>query len=264
MIELGRTMRFRLDPRGPRPPRDNTFAAWPPLGGLGPFLEAEVCCRGDPDPETGYFMNITRIDEAFRAHALPVLEAEAGTHGLSEVPVGGALRRMVEVMQPPLGASVVSLELRLSPFCRLLVRSQAMNEVVIRQQYEFSAAHRLHVESLSAEENRRVFGKCNNPSGHGHNYRLEVAVRAPVDPGGRVLETAALDALVNREVIEHLDHKHLNCDVPAFEALNPSVENIAITIWGMLAEPVATLATALEEIRVWETGKTVCTYRGPG
>ncbi|MGB0768997.1 MAG: 6-carboxytetrahydropterin synthase, partial [Phycisphaeraceae bacterium] len=133
--------------------------------------------------------------------------------------------------------------------------------VLIRQRYEFSAAHRLHVQALSDRENREVFGKCNNPAGHGHNYRVEVAARCPIDDHGQTLDPADLDAVVDERCIERLDHKHLNDDVPEFADLNPSVENIVKVVWSMLDGKLPGRAT-LDEVRVWETGKTVCAYRG--
>ena len=91
-----------------------------------------------------------------------------------------------------------------------------MSSVIIRQQYEFAAAHRLHTPELSDAENRKLFGKCNNPSGHGHNYRISVAVRTEVQPNGHVTPVEDLDALINETVIQPLDHQHLNLDVPQF------------------------------------------------
>ncbi len=103
------------------------------------------------------------------------------------------------------------------------------------------------------------------PASHGHNYRVQVVVRVPIDPAGRTADSAELDAIVNRHAIELLDHKHLNSDVPQFAELNPSVENIVRVIWDMLNGPLAELGggSVLDELSVWETSKTVCTYRGP-
>ena len=88
--------------------------------------------------------------------------------------------------------------------------------------YEFSASHRLQSDSLSEQENRDLFGKCNYPNGHGHNYVLEVTVAGPVDPiTGRVINPDALDEIVNREVVERYDHRHLNLDIPEFAGVHP-------------------------------------------
>lgn len=181
------------------------------------------------------------------------------------MPVGRLMCRMLESLQPTLRGSVVMLVLRLTPTYSIALRSEDMDHVLIRQRYEFSAAHRLHVPGLSDQENRDIFGKCNNPAGHGHNYQLEVAVRLPIDPDGRTVDVAQVDTIVNQHAIELLDHKHLNTDVPQFADLNPSVENIVKVIWNMLAGRFGGLGARaeLEELKVWETSKTVCTYRGP-
>lgn len=256
-------------------PRDNTFAAWPAMRGLGRYYELDVTCRGDADPVTGYFINIKEIDRAVHENALPCFQramtdtgGDPGTYPgayQGDVPMGGLMRNLITAIGPALNNTVIRAELRLTPTYQIAIRSHDMDHVLIRQQYEFSAAHRLHVDTLSDEQNRAVFGKCNNPAGHGHNYRLQVVVRVPIDLAGRTAQGADLDAIVNRHAIELLDHKHLNTDVSEFAELNPSVENIVRVIWGMLDEPLAGLGegSGLEELSVWETSKTVCTYRGP-
>ena len=133
--------------------------------------------------------------------------------------------------------------------------------VRLTQCFEFSAAHRLHVAKFSDEENRRTFGKCNNPGGHGHNYQVEVTVAGTPDSGdGCVLPLPRLEQIVKESVIDRLDHKHLNTDTPEFASVNPSVENIAVAIWRMLADKVA--PARLDSVRVWETPKTFAEYRG--
>ncbi len=264
MVELRRTVRFCInDPCPGDGPggRDNTFSAWPAMRGLGRYYELEVTCCGRPDAQSGYLMNIKRIDEAARSAALPLLEQAVASGGA--VTLGDLMRRMLQALEPKLDHSVERLRLALTPYFSLSIRSRSMDRIEISQQYEFSAAHRLHVPQLSEQENRQLFGKCNNPAGHGHNYRLEVAVSAAMDERGSVMPVERLDKLVNAAVIEKLDHKHLNHDVPQFAALNPSVEHIAQVIWDMLAEPVVSLDARLQEVSVWETSKTVCTYRGP-
>jgi 6-pyruvoyltetrahydropterin/6-carboxytetrahydropterin synthase len=125
----------------------------------------------------------------------------------------------------------------------------------LTRRYCFSASHRLHTGRLDAEQNRRVFGKCNRPYGHGHNYFLEVTVAGEIDaqtgllaPGGR------LDALVRRAVLERLDHTHLN-DLPAFQDCAPTTENLGLLIGRWLAEGEAGLSPArLARLRIEETG----------
>lgn len=240
------------------------------MRGLGRYYELHVCCRGDADPVTGYFLNIKHIDDAVREYVLPDLEqwvtgVQQDPHA---APMGELMRRISSLLEQPLRETVAHVTLQLTPMLSLTLRSDDMDRVLIRQQYEFSAAHRLHVETLSDEENVAMFGKCNNPAGHGHNYQVEVAVLAPVDPQGRILTPEELDAVVARRVIDPLDHKHLNVDVPQFQTRNPSVENIAQVVWDMLAPHIPAAGPAegatLDAVSIWETSKTVCTYRGPG
>ena len=264
MLDLSRTVRFCVpdDPSAWSLARNNTFSTWPPLTGLDRYYELTVTCRGEANPTTGYFINIKHIDTAVRDAVFPVL-ASAVRSGPSGAPLGGLMRGIAEALGQSLTVPVAAVELALTPRISLTLEAHAMDHVLLKQQYEFSAAHRLHVPQLSEQENRQVFGKCNNPAGHGHNYRLEVVARCPIDVSGRCLSVADLDAAVDEHVIERLDHKHLNVDVPEFAELNPSVEHIVRVIWGML-EGRLPGGAALTEVSVWETGKTVCTYRGPG
>lgn len=100
--------------------------------------------------------------------------------------------------------------------------------VRLTRRYRFSASHRLHADGLSDAENRKLYGKCNNPYGHGHDYWLEVGVSGPVDPvTGCAVDLSALDALVHSEVIERLDHRNLNEEAPEFAHSVPTAENLA-------------------------------------
>jgi 6-pyruvoyltetrahydropterin/6-carboxytetrahydropterin synthase len=128
------------------------------------------------------------------------------------------------------------------------------------RRYRFSASHRLHSAHLSEEENYRVFGKCNNPYGHGHNYTVEVALSGEVDPAtGMIANLADLDAFVERHLLEDFDHKSLNEDVPAFRDTVPTTENLCIEIFQRLKSfPRA----RLERVRVEETGKNSFEYTG--
>jgi 6-pyruvoyltetrahydropterin/6-carboxytetrahydropterin synthase len=131
---------------------------------------------------------------------------------------------------------------------------------VLGRRYQFSASHRLHSAQLSEEENSRIYGKCNNPYGHGHNYVLEVMVSGKVDPAtGMIANLSDLDAFVEREVLEAFDHKSLNEDVPAFREKVPTTEHLCIEIYKRLeAFPAATLL----RIRVEETGNNSFEYAG--
>jgi len=130
----------------------------------------------------------------------------------------------------------------------------------LTRRYSFAAAHRLHSPQLSDVENRRVYGKCDNPFGHGHNYALEVTVSGPVDPAtGMIANLAQLDAFVHREVIEVFDHKNLNEEIPAFRAAVPTTENLCREIFSRL-RPFP--SARLERVRIEETGLNSFEYAG--
>jgi 6-pyruvoyltetrahydropterin/6-carboxytetrahydropterin synthase len=123
----------------------------------------------------------------------------------------------------------------------------------------FNAAHRLHNDNWSAEKNLEIFGKCNNPNYHGHNYDLEVTLIGYSDPTtGYVIDTKFLSEVIKKEVIDKLDHKNLNLDVLEFKHLNPTTENVAMVIYNMLRPQ---LDEKLElKIKLYETRKNVVEY----
>jgi 6-pyruvoyltetrahydropterin/6-carboxytetrahydropterin synthase len=124
--------------------------------------------------------------------------------------------------------------------------------VYLTRKIEFSASHLYHNPAFSAEENRRVFGKCNNPHGHGHNYVLEVTVAGEPDPAtGMVLDLKELKEILQREVTDRMDHRFLNYEVPELAGQIPTCENIAAVIWHLL-EPKITRGH-LNRVRLYET-----------
>ena len=133
-------------------------------------------------------------------------------------------------------------------------------KIELGRRYRFSASHRLNNESLSEQENLRVYGKCNNPYGHGHNYVVEVRVSGTVDPAtGMIASLVDLDSFVDREVIEPFDHKLLNEEVAAFRKVVPTTENLCKEIYQRLKHfPKA----KLERVRVEETSNNTFEYAG--
>ena len=133
-------------------------------------------------------------------------------------------------------------------------------QIELGRRYRFAASHRLHSQQLSEEENSRVFGKCNNPYGHGHNYVVEVSLSGEIDPvTGMIANLADLDAFVQSRVLEEFDHRSLNEDVAAFRDKVPTTENLCIEIFRRLKSfPHA----KLERIRIEETAKNSFEYSG--
>ena len=132
----------------------------------------------------------------------------------------------------------------------------------VTRRYGFAASHRLHAAELSEEENRRLYGKCNNPYGHGHNYVVEVSVRGPLEGStGRAVDTAALDELVRREVVLPFDHKNLNREVAVFADAVPTSENLGVEICRRLKRNWKQVFPGewpkLERIRIGETARNI-------
>ncbi len=138
-------------------------------------------------------------------------------------------------------------------------------KVHLHRRYHFSASHRLHADELSAEENREVYGKCNNPFGHGHNYTLEVTVSGPVDATtGMVMNLAELDALVDKEVVARFDLANLNLQ-DDFVNTVPTTENLTTRLFERLQRQFTRLdwnQVKLERIRVEETSNNTFDYEG--
>ena len=277
MVDLTRTVRFCVNP--PTPPTgpdtragdlsNNTFAGAPSMVGLGRYYELEVRCRGEVDPATGYFVNIKEIDRATRATAIPIIERACRDEPTAEP--AAVLLRVLPELGRALHGRVRSVRWRLTPYYSVEMPSSQPSSTapavaLMRQQFDFAAAHRLHAPGLSDADNRAVFGKCNNPKGHGHNYRLEPCVEVAVGagPGFRL---ADLERIVAETILARFDHTHLNEDTPQFDqrlpgGLNPSGENIAKVFFDLLGPEIARHHARLRSVTVWETDKTSCTYPG--
>jgi 6-pyruvoyltetrahydropterin/6-carboxytetrahydropterin synthase len=208
---------------------------------------------------TGYLMNISAIDRAVREHVVPLI-AHAVATSETDSPAR-LLLQALRALHRALGSALTSIRWNLTPYYSIAMTAAAPDRVLLRQSFEFAAAHRLHVDALDDRANRDTFGKCNNPSGHGHNYRVEVCVEAPLSSSGDLAFTLqALEQVVDQRIIQRFDHKHLNRDTGEFAALNPSVENIARVCHGLLVEPIRQAGARLARVTVWETEKTSCSY----
>jgi 6-pyruvoyltetrahydropterin/6-carboxytetrahydropterin synthase len=135
-----------------------------------------------------------------------------------------------------------------------------MNVTVCRKEH-FNAAHRLFNPEWDDEKNEKIFGKCNNPNYHGHNYDLVVRVKGEIDPDtGYVIDINDLKNIIKTEILDAFDHKNLNLDVPEFRKLNPTAENIAVVIWEKLREKID-LKQQLS-IQLFETERNFVEYDG--
>ena len=136
-----------------------------------------------------------------------------------------------------------------------------MPHVTIISRLQFNAAHRVHNPAMSDEENQATFGKCNNPNWHGHNYTLDVSVTGAVDERtGYVIDLAKLKAIVEREVVNKVDHKNFNLDVDFMRGIIPTTENIIVAMWRVIAPAIA--PARLTRLVLWETPNNYVEYDG--
>lgn len=287
VVSLTRIVRFIInspDISPAQPPDASTakpvsgggYSGIPAMRGLGRFYELEVRCVGDVHPIYSYLVDIKDIDHAVRESAVPIITRAvfSGESGTQPADPGRVLIEILPILNLALSGRVASVRLHLSPYYSLELSMphpqdaarDADKVTLLRRKYDFAAAHRLHVPSLSSEENARLFGKCNNPRGHGHNYQVEPCVAVESSTQGLARFSArTLDSLVARDILDRFDHKHLNEDTTEFATgtgLNPSVENIARVFFEILAPSIRAAGAELRHITVWETDRTSSTYPG--
>jgi 6-pyruvoyltetrahydropterin/6-carboxytetrahydropterin synthase len=128
--------------------------------------------------------------------------------------------------------------------------------VKLTRRYRFCASHRLDVPSFTAEQNQRLFGKCNNPFGHGHDYLLDITLDGSPDASGQIVNRTQFDAFVQDTILRRLDHKNLNIDVPELAGVVPTTENLAMAVHGVLTENWP-LTARLARVRISETDRNI-------
>lgn len=229
----------------------------------------DVAVTGKIHPHTGILVNIKEIDHIVRERvvqvvdnrllnrAVPMFQSQPVTpENLTEFIRGSLTDAM------PAEVALSGIRLEWSPLHAIEWTNKEPNTMQVTQIYEFSASHRLHSDQLSETENEELFGKCNRLNGHGHNYVFEVTVAGTPDTRtGRVIDGDALDAIVNAEIVERYDHRHLNLDVPEFQAQIPSAEMITKVIYERLADKIPAPAR-LSRVVVRETARNIFEYSG--
>ena len=220
-----------------------------------------VSVAGPVDPITGMVMNVVDLKRIVNA----VLEEFDHRHLNEDTPYFReripTTENLVQVLwaliAPQIPAGIRLARLRLYETDDLYADYLGPTEATFSRRYEFSAAHRLHAPELSDDENVAIFGKCNNPNGHGHNYHLEVTIRGVVDPiTGMVIDMVAMDQRV-QTVLEAFDHKHLDYEVAEFTQRPSTAENIVVVLWERLQ---ALFGAQLHHLRLWETANNVFDY----
>lgn len=236
------------------------FGRWASPWGHGHNYVVEAAVAGRVDPVTGMVVNIVAVDAALKA----VVGALSDRHLTYEVEAFRTTPPTLEnIARHVAGAfreSFTAPEARLTRLCVWEAPSlwaaweEDLGEtMLLTRTLDFAAAHRLHAPGLSDAENLAIFGKCNNPHGHGHNYGVEVTVSGVPDPvTGMLVDLAALDAVLEREIMQRYDHRHLNLDTDDFRETNPTSENLTLAIWRHLKDQIPAPAR-LHRVVVRET-----------
>jgi len=266
MVRLGRQVRFSISPfLDEDGPGFNSYASKPAGEGLTIYLVLTVELVGPAAPDTGLLVNVSDIDRAVRRFAVPVFAEQIRAHLCRSAHVGlPLLMQMLAWAEAQLRdkfgpARVDRLILSLNPFRKLAMDTKEPGVMYFSEKFEFAATHKLWNERFTPQQNLETFGKCANPTGHGHNYIVEVTIRAAA--AGPVLKIGAFEHIVDAHLMQLMDHKNLNLDVPAFQQQTPTVENIALFAWERLAgrfDPAQ-----LHCVTVWESDRTYCSYYGP-
>lgn len=229
--------------------------------GHGHNYTLDVTIRGTPDPVTGMIMNMTELKTIVNG----VLAAFDHKHLNEDTPYFKTLipttenivRVLWQLIAPHMPGTIALARLRLYEMSDLWAEYDGSDNPTFSRVYVFSAAHRLHAPSLSDAQNQALYGKCNNPNGHGHNYTLEVTVGGIVDAHtGMLIDMVALDQRV-RSVLDTLDHKHIDREVSAFAAMPSTGEHIVRYLWDALS---AQLEGQLQHIKLWETKNNIFEY----
>jgi 6-pyruvoyltetrahydropterin/6-carboxytetrahydropterin synthase len=265
MHKLLRQVRFSVNPFLLEDCRGyNSFASKPAGEGLAIFLELSVEVTGPVNPATGFVINVSEIDGNAREFAVPIFAErikqnfhEAKHIGLSEI--SGLLRSAWNRLTDKFGTAQLSeLGIRLNPFRKIAINSKDLNMVYFSEKFEFAAMHKLWNDDFSEQQNMEVFGKCANPTGHGHNYIVEVTLEMLRSRND--FRIGDFEKIVDDEFIKLVDHKNLNADVEQFGKTNPTVENIVFLAWDQLIDKFG--KAKLHRVTVWETDKTYCSYEG--
>jgi 6-pyruvoyltetrahydropterin/6-carboxytetrahydropterin synthase len=232
--------------------------------GHGHNYTLDVTITGPLDERTGMVMNMSELKTLVNE----VLEEFDHRHLNEDTPyfrdqlptTENIVRVLWRLIAPGLPASARLAHLRLYETSELWADYDGRDEAIFARSYSFAAAHRLHAPALSEEDNRALYGKCNNPNGHGHNYTVEVSVAGPVNPDtGMVIDMTVMDRNV-QAVLERLDFHHLDREVAAFAEQPSTAENIVAYLWDELAP---SFGGRLRHLKLWETRKNIFEYSGP-
>lgn len=216
-------------------------------------LELWFTFRAEGPLEHAMIVNVSRIKQALR-------DAVGAGRTFSQPPTMAIFDwAWAELENRFAGCRLTALALKLNASLTLTRHAEEPAMLELTTSYELAASHRLTSPGLDQAENETIYGKCANPSGHGHNYQLEVTLSGTPDPQtGQILPLDQIDRVVREHIIEPFDHKNLNHDTTEFKDLTPTVENMVQVFYHILRDKFA--PTRLQRLRIWETPKTYAEY----
>jgi len=248
------------------------FGKWAAGSGHGHNYEVEVTVGGEIDLSTGMVVNIVDIDRVLKRHIIGALDGKFlnvdVAYFYDHPPTLENISKYCwDRIEPVLPRRASLSRIRVWEMTTLWsdrYRSEQGMQVSITRSYDFSASHRLHSRNLTDQENLALFGKCNNPNGHGHNYGVEVTLTGePDERSGMLFGIEDIDLAVQEEVLQRFDHKYLNLDVADFQEVNPTSEMLTVVIWNRLAKRLPTAGKVrLSSVVVRETARNSFEYSG--
>jgi 6-pyruvoyltetrahydropterin/6-carboxytetrahydropterin synthase len=264
MHKLSRQIRFTIDPfADPSEIGSNSYCAKPTATGLALFFALWVELKGNANKNTGFVVNVSNIDKIIREKAIGIFDKfikqeYRNKKQVTFEQIGQLLGKVWQKIEKDfLPVKIDSLTLELMPARKVAIKERDSKMLYFSEKFEFAASHTLWNKKFSDSENLKVFGKCANKCGHGHNYIVEVTVKKPAK--GKALKAGDFERIVDKHFISVVDHKNLNADVKHFKKVNPTVENIAEFAFKSLKEKFKPFK--LDCVTVWENDRTFCCYR---
>lgn len=234
------------------------FGHWASRFNHGHNFVLDVKVEGKIDPLTGMVVNIKRIDDILKEHIVHVFDQRSINDEVEAFEDRApSLENLMTFIRDELEGKLPSectfVGLRLEEMPTLY--GELDTKMTLTRTYEFAASHRLHSPAMTDEQNQELFGKCNNPAGHGHNYILEVTIEGiPDQRSGMMADLGTLDEVVMAEVVDRYDHKNLNEDLPEFAGRPTTTEIVTQEIFSRLDGRVP---ARLHRVRLWETARNM-------
>ncbi len=237
----------------------NSYCAKPTAEGLAFFFTLYVELKSVADKDTGFVVNVAEIDKIVRSKAIALFNDFVKSYSKTGFEQFSKLLAKVwrKIENDFLPAKLNSLSLELMPARKIAIRERTGDMFYFSEKFEFAASHTLWNTKFSEQDNFKIFGKCANKCGHGHNYIVEVTIKKPST--NKSFTARDYERIIDEHFISVVDHKNLNADVEFFKKANPTVENIAEFAFKQLKNKFK--SSKLDSVTVWENDRTFCTYR---